>query len=424
MNPTRSRPVSACVLALLAGPAMADTLPLRHGAYVTVGTDCKDPPNVALRTYDGAGIGSSKSNDCRPRVVSRQGNVFEIEQSCRAIRRTGSPPGDRAFDRSRRWSDGLHRPDERCSRRLPPLSRTEALSMPVEDDGGPGMTRATETVHVAYGVSRADAIRDALRMEGCTERVVALPATLSHGPIDPLDPDARQAWVRTVLRCAPDDDWREPEEPWAEATTADVYPVYWVCLTDAGEHAWFLEFASRMAVRPFDIVDATGLDFVTRDGVRSPWSLGLVRAEDIVSSGLRERRRPSLRSRGPRGVSDMGTVASRERAAPHRAGRTPGVGAVDALRCRPRRAGQAGMGDRRWVDRPGVASPVLRGRPTGPGRRRRRPVRPRAGAWRRGCLRRQGRRAGDARLRGSPSGHSSASGQDPGLIKSMPSIGR
>lgn len=97
MNPTRSRPVSACVLALLAGPAMADTLPLRHGAYVTVGTDCKDPPNVALRTYDGAGIGSSKSNDCSPRVVSRQGNVFEIEQSCRQY---GGPDLPRATERS------------------------------------------------------------------------------------------------------------------------------------------------------------------------------------------------------------------------------------------------------------------------------------------------------------------------------------
>ena len=154
------------------------------------------------------------------------------------------------------------------------------------------MTRATETVHVAYGVSRSDAIRDALRMQGCGERVVALPATLSHGPIDPPDPDVRQAWVRTVLRCAPDDDWREREEPWAEATIAGVHPVYWVCLTDAGEHASFLEFACRMAGRPFDIVDATGLDFVTRDGVRSPWSLGLMRPEDIVTSGLRERRRP------------------------------------------------------------------------------------------------------------------------------------
>lgn len=61
------------------------------------------------------------------------------------------------------------------------------------------MARETETVHVAYGISRADAIREALRLQGCEERVIALPATLSHGPIDPPDPAAREAWVRTVL---------------------------------------------------------------------------------------------------------------------------------------------------------------------------------------------------------------------------------
>ncbi|MCJ2126352.1 DUF3658 domain-containing protein [Methylobacterium sp. J-077] len=160
------------------------------------------------------------------------------------------------------------------------------------------MPHATETVHVAYGVSRAEAIRDALRMQGCRERVIALPATLSHGPIDPPDPDARQAWVRTVLRCDPRDDGREPEEPWMQATSAGVHPVYWVCLTDAGEHACFLAFASRMAGRPFDIVDATGLDFVTQDSVRAPWSLGLMRPEDIVASGLSGRRRPCSRAEG------------------------------------------------------------------------------------------------------------------------------
>ena len=79
-----ARTVAVCALAVAAGPVMAaGTLPLRHGAYVAVGTDCKDPPNVALRTYDGAGIGSSKANACRTRVVSHRGAIFTIEQSCR-----------------------------------------------------------------------------------------------------------------------------------------------------------------------------------------------------------------------------------------------------------------------------------------------------------------------------------------------------
>ncbi len=34
---------------------------------------------------------------------------------------------------------------------------------------------------------------------------------------------------------------------------------------------------------PFNIVDAMALDFVTRDGIRKPWSPGIMRCEDIVA---------------------------------------------------------------------------------------------------------------------------------------------
>lgn len=154
------------------------------------------------------------------------------------------------------------------------------------------MTVGVETIHVTCGVSRAETIGQALRSQGCEARVIALPGQLNYGPIDPPDPDLRQAWIRTVLRCDPRDDRREPEEPWDEATSSLAQPVYWVCLTDAAEHACFLEFAFRMRGRPFTLVDATGLDFVTRDGVPRPWSLGIMRREDIVTSGLLQKRRP------------------------------------------------------------------------------------------------------------------------------------
>ncbi len=101
-----ARIIVACVLLLGVGPALADTLPLRHGAYVDVGTDCKDPPNVALRTYDGGGLGSSKANGCRSRVLSKQGNVFEIEQDCRQF---GGPKVERSTDRSTIRVDGPDR---------------------------------------------------------------------------------------------------------------------------------------------------------------------------------------------------------------------------------------------------------------------------------------------------------------------------
>jgi hypothetical protein len=155
------------------------------------------------------------------------------------------------------------------------------------------MTDEVEIVHVAWGPSRVDSIRDALRLKGSAERVIALSHALNVGPIDTLDADARRVWARANLRDDdPNRDWHEPEAPWSEATSLGAHPVYWVCLTDAGDHASFLEFASRMAGRPFDIVDATGLDLATIGGISPVWSLGQVRPEEIVASGLVERRRP------------------------------------------------------------------------------------------------------------------------------------
>ena len=149
---------------------------------------------------------------------------------------------------------------------------------------------------MTWGVSRAETVRDALRSQGCEARAIALPSVLNYGPVDPPDPDVRQAWIRTVLRCDPDDDQRELEQPWADATSAGVRPVYWVCMTDAAGQASLLEFAFRMAGRPFDLVDATGLDVVTRHGIRKPWSLGIMRREDIIGSGLKDKRRAFSRA--------------------------------------------------------------------------------------------------------------------------------
>ncbi len=153
------------------------------------------------------------------------------------------------------------------------------------------MNGDVETIHVAFGRSRAETICDALRSLGCKERVIGLPNDLSLGPIDPPDPDVRQKWIRSTLRCKPHDAMRETEEPWTEATSSAVYPIYWVCMNDAFEQASFLEFAHRMTGRLFDIVDATGLDFVTARHVGTPWSLGLMAPEDIVASGVYDRRR-------------------------------------------------------------------------------------------------------------------------------------
>lgn len=155
------------------------------------------------------------------------------------------------------------------------------------------MTGASKVVHVAWGAARADSVRQALRLQGRAERVIALTHVLDVGPIEPFDPEARRIWFAENTR--PDDDPEgeptDPEAPWAEATDPGVHPVYWACLTDAAEHACFLRFASRMAGRPFDIVEV-GSDF-RRPGAASPvWSLAQLRPEQMVAADLGGRRRP------------------------------------------------------------------------------------------------------------------------------------
>lgn len=149
-----------------------------------------------------------------------------------------------------------------------------------------------ETVHVAFGRSRAESIADALVLDGRAGRVIGLPGALDMGPIDPPDPDRRFDWFRTVLRADPAWHGRESEAEWMEATSALVHPVFWVCRAHAGERAALGEFAFRMAGRPFDIVDATELDAPMPDGARRLRTLGQMRAADIVAAGLPGRRRP------------------------------------------------------------------------------------------------------------------------------------
>lgn len=167
------------------------------------------------------------------------------------------------------------------------------------------VTKSVETVHAAWGASRAESVRDALRLQGCMDRVVALTHDLSVGPIDPLDPTARRAWFEANLRSneEPREDPGDPEAPWIEATAAGVHPVHWACLSDAAEHACFLEFVFRMAGRPFDVVDATGLDLPGVGRVPSIRSLGQLRPAEIVAAGLAERRRPYSRAESDAAVA-------------------------------------------------------------------------------------------------------------------------
>lgn len=160
------------------------------------------------------------------------------------------------------------------------------------------LNEGLETVHVVFGWSIAHTLRKALPLLGSTERVIALPEILSIGPIDTIDPHVRHAWARSVLRADValrdelDGDPIDGDSAWAAATSPDVAPVYWACLTSPTEHACFLAYAARMHERCFQFIDATDLAFTTLDGVESPWTLALLRDEDIAASRLHATRRP------------------------------------------------------------------------------------------------------------------------------------
>lgn len=157
------------------------------------------------------------------------------------------------------------------------------------------MSGSPEVVHVVWGVSRSESLREALRSQGHEAEVVALCHVLNVGPIDPPEPAVRRAWAEANLRDDdPDRGWHEPEAPWVQATSPGVHPVYWVCLSDAAEHASFLAFASRMSGRPFDVVDVTGTG-ASASGTSPVRSLGQLRPDEIAASGLHARRRPFSR---------------------------------------------------------------------------------------------------------------------------------
>lgn len=154
-----------------------------------------------------------------------------------------------------------------------------------------GVTEAAKIVHVASGASSAGTLREALSLLGSTERVIGLPDSLSVGPIDPPDPQARQAWSESTLRNVIDVDPVEVEMAWADATSPDIHPVFWVCLRSPMEHACFLAFASRLGGRGADIVDVTDVAHMAAGGLRRLRSLGQLRAREIVASRVSETRR-------------------------------------------------------------------------------------------------------------------------------------
>lgn len=74
---------------------LGGVLPLKHGIFVSADIDCGDPPNAALRRYDGQGLSGAHTHACQIKVLARRGASYDIEQSCIDA---GQGPGPRSTE--------------------------------------------------------------------------------------------------------------------------------------------------------------------------------------------------------------------------------------------------------------------------------------------------------------------------------------
>lgn len=60
----------------------ADALPLAHGAYVEVKTDCDAAQRTDTLFFNGSAIARPGQNGCRATLVGQQGMIFHLHDSC------------------------------------------------------------------------------------------------------------------------------------------------------------------------------------------------------------------------------------------------------------------------------------------------------------------------------------------------------
>ena len=101
--------ISLVLIGLAASASMAEVdrspkpggvYKLKPGVFVEQGPSCKNPPNAAMKLYDGRGISTAHTRACVARVISKPrsgyGHVFKVSQSCVD---TGTGPGKRFVER-------------------------------------------------------------------------------------------------------------------------------------------------------------------------------------------------------------------------------------------------------------------------------------------------------------------------------------
>ncbi len=75
---------------------LGGVLPLKQGIFVADDVACGDPPNAAIRRYDGQGLSGAHTHACRAKVLSKTGSTYEVDQSCIDA---GAGPAPRSSER-------------------------------------------------------------------------------------------------------------------------------------------------------------------------------------------------------------------------------------------------------------------------------------------------------------------------------------
>jgi hypothetical protein len=122
-------------------------------------------------------------------------------------------------------------------------------------------------LHIAPGYSAGGSLEAALRDAGLNDAVVKWPDDLNAGPINPGNPEQRDAWWDYG-------DWDlagRLQAFWQRVETTDDRLIVWFGRHSASELAFFLNWADRLGSRPYDIVDVTGVEFPSaRPGPGTP----------------------------------------------------------------------------------------------------------------------------------------------------------
>jgi hypothetical protein len=154
-------------------------------------------------------------------------------------------------------------------------------------------------LHIVFGAYGAKTLRKDIQDMWRPNEVVSFDDDLSYGPIEPLDPLARWAWVRREFRHPPQDRARfvRTEAFWEAALSASRRRIVWMTRHYGDEYAGFLEFVSRLDDdSPCEVIDLTELEIEARlpghRVVRRLPSLGNLRPFQILQNELWDTARP------------------------------------------------------------------------------------------------------------------------------------